>query len=528
MGISILNLIQKRLDILSKRFSFYHFLEILRISHQKIIYFQKKSIWQKNPALFYGLFFYLGVDFVIACNAWVFFPLALLCFSIASESIGRLVIAILVFFSASLFTFYAEKPLLSKNGVNGVAIVNISSVKEQLTKQGKKTICRGRLLHFYEHEKEIVTNASFSLYCTSNQEIPSLQLIYQVNGCLKNSQKGEYFLKVASFTPWIPVQRISSLAEYRNTIREKVQKYIASHIPSLKTADFLSGLLTGEFRNQKLSLEFKRFGLIHLMAISGFHFTIIAMILSYLISPFFNKKSGVCVLIVLLTAYTLFLGASPSILRAWIMSLLFYGAHLVNRESNGLNSLGVALIVILCMDPYASQNLGFQFSFIVTAAILMFVKEAELGLIPLFPKRSLSEIGTMGGISQHGYILVGMLRQGFALMIAVSLVAIPVTLYFFQTFPLLGLIYNLFFPALVSISMLLLLLGCLTEMIPFASNLLHHLNQTYTTFILDLLTNVPDTWDIQLKVHQLSKGWLVAYLSLLFFMGMQAKEEQKL
>ena len=78
----------------------------------------------------------------------------------------------------------------------------------------------------------------------------------------------------------------------------------------------------------------------------------------------------------------------------------------------------------------------------------------------MFRTRSLSKITEMHWLDQHAYCLLYYLRQGLALALAVNLVAMPITFFYFQKFPLMSLFYNLFFPFLVSFSMLLLLFRC--------------------------------------------------------------------
>jgi len=90
-------------------------------------------------------------------------------------------------------------------------------------------------------------------------------------------------------------------------------------IPSARSASFLKGISTGDFEDHMMVMELGRFGLQHIMAISGFHFSLVALIISTLFAGFLPRKMASSTVIFLLSCYFLFLGCSPSILRAWVM-----------------------------------------------------------------------------------------------------------------------------------------------------------------------------------------------------------------
>ena len=71
-----------------------------------------------------------------------------------------------------------------------------------------------------------------------------------------------------------------------------------------------------------------------------------------------------------MSLYSFLIDLGPSVIRAWITLLCMQGVFLFKRESSGLNRLGVALIVTLAFDCTYCVKPGFQFSFIVTFAIL--------------------------------------------------------------------------------------------------------------------------------------------------------------
>ena len=94
----------------------------------------------------------------------------------------------------------------------------------------------------------------------------------------------------------------------------------------------------------------------------------------------------------------------------------------------------------------------------------------------------------MDSWDRHGLCLLHFLRQGLALGIAVNLAALPLTLYHFHKFPLSGLLYNLFFPPMVSISLFLVAAAAGVGLaFPWLASWIHSLNAAYTSFLLNSL-----------------------------------------
>jgi competence protein ComEC len=187
---------------------------------------------------------------------------------------------------------------------------------------------------------------------------------------------------------------------------------------------------------------------------------------------------------------------------------------LIDKQTTALNSLGLALLVILTIDPHMSREIGFQLSFATTVAILLFYRPTQYFLNDLFPKRKLQEVIEMNGLNQHAYCLLAFLRESLALSLAVNLFALPLTLFHFQQFPWMSLLYNLFFPVLATGSLCLLLIGMLLTGFPFLASWVHTINDTYTYYLLQMTYQIPQELDVYLTADPIHYGWVLAYLCL--------------
>lgn len=414
-------------------------------------------------------------------------------------------------------------------GKTGTAELVLNSVSTSTTPFGKVWKYKGTLVHFINAKGETVAkNIPIRLTIPSEQQRPLAGFRYFIKAKLKETSPSQYGLTIPKQTTWEPIEQSWNPAEWRYKAKTALQEKIKSSIKDKHVAAFLSGMATGEMDDLPLANELGRFGLQHLMAISGLHFSILASIIALPLCLLFSiRKVAVC-LILLLSAYFFFLGSSPSVLRAWISLVVALGGTLLCRQSSGLNSLGLGLLVICLWDPTLIRNIGFQFSFGITAAILIWFAPCDLLMQKLLMKRSLSQMASLHTVEQHAYCLLCFLRQTLALALAVNLIALPMTLYHFHQFPLLGFVYNLFFPFLITLSMLLLLAACcLHPVLPWVGEILHKINEHYTGFLLNFTFNLPKTFDSVFRINNIQHDLLIYYIIIIYVTGIYIKQAIK-
>lgn len=482
------------------------------------------SFTQQHPALGLGIALYLGVCAAVYSTWLALLPLFILL-------LARQRLLYILLFAAGYLYLHANYtfPKVPEEGINGTAHFSITSFHAKSTHYGKQWIYRGQLRSFtpYSSDTSIAKNIPISISVPEKEEWPPPQpdSDYRIQATLKQNEKGAFYLKLNKELPWFPIHFSYSFAHLRFLAKKTITNEIEAHYPSKRSAHFLSGIATGEFDDPLLAMEFSRFGLQHIMAISGFHFAIIASILSLFFKFLFPKRVATLFLITALSSYFVFLGASASVMRAWIAIVITFAGFLLDRQGSGLNALGVALIAVMLFDPLCCTSIGFQFSFLVTAFILLTFETIDAYFQRFFYIRTLGTVTRMDSLNQHGYYLSSMTRQSLALGAAVNIAALPLTLLYFHSFPLLSLIYNLFFPFLVSFSMLLLLLGLL---IPWAGAFFHSMNAFYTHFLLNFTHQMPKKLDVTFRNDWLTLEMLILYLCgvtcLFLYLNKDAKQ----
>lgn len=119
------------------------------------------------------------------------------------------------------------------------------------------------------------------------------------------------------------------------------------------------------------TLDFRRAGASHLLALSGLHLSLIVLILaavlSFLRCPFYLRMALLSLIALGFLALT---GFSISLLRATIMLLCLYLSRLRGCPHDSLTSLSLFLGVTLTVDPVAVYDAGLWLSVIATFVLI--------------------------------------------------------------------------------------------------------------------------------------------------------------
>ena len=460
------------------------------------------------PLLLYGLAFLLG----ITAHPVGLIPALGLAFTCSGQRLGLgLIIAL------TGYCWHATPHSVPLTEVlEGEGIFSPTCITQK-TQHGKiNTLFRG---HFLEFKSKNTLYKNLPIIFSLPEKGPPMDCDWFMPGKIKFSKNGWVF-KPDLTQPWRKVAGTSRWAERRFQLKSRVKHWIENAFSHPRAASLLGGLATGDFDDRALSFDFSRFGLSHLLAISGFHFALFASFLSFLVRPFFNPKRASLLMLFLLGSYFIFLGDSPSVMRAFLTLFIFLFSPLLGESSRAESSLGAALLVSLVYEPMWAYSIGFQLSFLSTAAILILFPLMDAHLKKWFNPRRPEVISTLNWHQKGGLLILGFIRQALSLNIAILIPGLPALLYLFHQFPVLTLFYNLFFPFLVSISLFLLLLSLF---IPW----LHHINSYYTDFILNLTHELPPSLDITLQTTACTLEITVILLTIIFYFSLHNKAKLK-
>ncbi len=238
------------------------------------------------------------------------------------------------------------------------------------------------------------------------------------------------------------------------SFKEKIKLSVYDKLVSwkVKHADVAYAMMFGESDNldsETLNI-FRSAGVAHLLAVSGLHVSIIAMLISFILKKF--KVSPYANLIgvsLMLLVYAYFCNFSVSVVRASLMTSILLLCKARGKPYDRLSVLSMVAVFILIINPLKLFNLSFILSF---SAVLSIV----LTILPL--KRFFSKF------------LYEKLANALALCIGVQIGIFVVQLVSFGTYPVLSIFSNLISVPLESIAFMILIPGTIISIIlPFMS-----------------------------------------------------------
>ncbi|WBW50740.1 ComEC/Rec2 family competence protein [Peptoniphilus equinus] len=226
---------------------------------------------------------------------------------------------------------------------------------------------------------------------------------------------------------------INPLFGYKGQFRE----FVIDKLSSLRTTSrtFLSGVILSDSsilieEDQEL---YRDLGIGHLLAMSGFHVTLVTGCISGLLSVLrLHKKHRYLIALALMLIYIFLVGLPISALRAWLMSCGIFLAFLRQRKEEKLKNILGSLGCILILNPFGIYSVSLWLSF-----------GAVVGLYFVYPRlKSLWHVE-------------GIVRESVLLSVSVFLILLPLTAWNFYTITWISVLSNVLLVPIFSLAMLL-------------------------------------------------------------------------
>ncbi len=235
-----------------------------------------------------------------------------------------------------------------------------------------------------------------------------------------------------------------------NSIRQVVQRRIVQNF-SENSSGVVMAVLTGD--KSMLSPEtrdiFSKSGTAHLLAVSGLHVGIIAMMLFVLLGFIKARLLKLLLFFILIWSFIFFTGATPPGIRAGVFASVYAILKFTQNRVNPLNVLGITGILILLFEPRSIFSASFQMSFASVFGIIVFYSIFRQSIIKLFKVKSKTTP----------------VINSLALTLAAGVMVSPIVAYYFGIHSVVSPIANLFAVPLMTLALVHSLVGILLSFV---------------------------------------------------------------
>jgi len=181
--------------------------------------------------------------------------------------------------------------------------------------------------------------------------------------------------------------------------------------------------------DRDVAASFTTAGVSHIVAISGWNIAIVAATVAALLRGHFSRRRRAIVTLLAIVAYTVFAGASPSVVRAAVMAGVALTAVESGRGSRVMVGLAWAVAIMVIAEPATVTDVGFQLSAAATAGLVAWATPLSAWLAARAPRlpAPLRESLGVSLSAQAATLPIALLTFGRLAVIApaANLVAVP-------------------------------------------------------------------------------------------------------
>jgi len=189
-------------------------------------------------------------------------------------------------------------------------------------------------------------------------------------------RRGEHVLLEADFADLAVVGRRGGLQGVVDRLRLASRAHLAAGVHS-PVGDVLQGMVLGDDEgvDETLVEDFRKSGLLHIMAVSGENVVLLCTMWSFAFALLgMHRLLRTALLLPVVATYVLLTGASPSIVRAGVAGICGLLAILASRPSDGWLLWLAPAAWLLTVNPNNLFDVSFQLSFGAVVGLLVLAR----------------------------------------------------------------------------------------------------------------------------------------------------------
>lgn len=331
----------------------------------------------------------------------------------------------------------------STNEITGI-ITNISYNGNCLSMTLKISHHENIKAYYYFTDKNQLINTKQKLKLGSKIKVKG-ELQKPTQSQVDNIFDYEKYLKIKHIYYLFKIDKITYIADSNNFFY-LIKNLIYNYLDTFKSKSYIKMILLGDTDgvDKKVIASFRENGISHLFAISGTQVTVLAeVILIFLKKVKIKEKPRYIIVNTFTFSYLFLTGSPPAVLRA-VLSFFLSSINKYNYlYITNINIFIITLSITLLINPYYVYDLGFLYSYLISAALIICSK-------------------CLDNKSKFYQLLLTSIIS--------FLVSLPITLYTFYQLNIMSILYNLFYVPFVN--NILFPLTILVIIFPFLDNVL--------------------------------------------------------
>ncbi len=272
----------------------------------------------------------------------------------------------------------------------------------------------------------------------------------------------DYLARSGVYT-YVPYSKITRLERDQGSpilaalfdIKQHSHGLITRLLPSPQSA-LLTGILLGNQDDlaPEITEAFNTTGTSHIIAISGSNITIVAGLLMAIFGRLADKRLAAILMLIGIGLYTVFVGASPSVVRAAIMGALAIIAQRFGRRSDALTALAASTWFMTALNPGTLFDLGLILSAAATLGLILYTEP-----LTRFAERIISRLFA----AETARRVVAIISDAVLITLAAQITTLPLIFWLFGRFSAISFLVNVLVipaqPPIMSLGILTLAAG---------------------------------------------------------------------
>lgn len=215
-------------------------------------------------------------------------------------------------------------------------------------------------------------------------------------------------------------------------------------------AGLMNGILFGTKAtlSKPLMQDLISSGTLHIVALSGMNITLLSAMVGTVFLKIFSRRVSSILSIVVIIGFILFVGISPSVIRAGVMGVIGLLAIVFGKKNWPLYTWILAVIILLILSPTWLTDVSFQLSALATLGIILFGGKNVMTVdrnLKLDTKDQVSRFQPQGLSSRFKFLsstVWSLIEDDLRVSLAAQVFTIPIFLFHFHRISLVSPLAN--------------------------------------------------------------------------------------